>query len=311
MSDDLIIKYRPTAFKQMIGQDKAVSSFANVLKAATSRSWMFIGPAGTGKTTLARIAASKVGVDARNIIEVNAADNTGVDSMRDVMESARYVGLGGGKKLIIIDECQRLSGAAWDSMLKMVEEPPTHLHWAFCTTEPTKIPATIKTRCTSFELSPVAKDVLFDFLKTIVAAEQFTTPDDVLTLLAERAFGSPRQALAFLAQTFQCQSRREAAEIIKSASEEGTEIQLCQALIRGIGTWDQVLPLLEPLREMNGEGVRLTIVNYMTKVLMTTKGDEKAAKGLTILEAFSTPYPSGAGIYPVMLSLGKILYQPA
>src|SRR3989304_1453147 len=142
-------KYRPKHFEEVIGQIEIVKSLQNLIETGKMpKSFLFTGPSGTGKTTLARIIANKLGCDIQNIIEVDAATNTGVEDMRVLCEGLRYPAFGlTTVKVAIVDECQEISKSSWSSLLKIIEEPPSHLYFVFCTTEPSKVLDTIKTRC--------------------------------------------------------------------------------------------------------------------------------------------------------------------
>lgn len=308
LSEDLHTKYRPATLDEVVGHDRAVKDLRGVLEKRSSRALIFTGPSGVGKTTLARIVATEVGCKPANIIEVNAASNTGVDDMRDATENINYAPMGGGARMYIIDEAHMLSKAAWSSVLKPVEEPPKGVWWAFCTTETIKIPANIRTRCVAFDLKPVKKDVVFDVLAGIAKAEGYKTSEDVLYLIAEKSEGSVRAAINGLAQCRQCRDRKEAAEALSATSEEGEIIQLCRLLIKGGLTWPKAMAMIAPFKGQPSENLRMTVVGFMTTTLLTTKDEKAAVRGLAILSAFSTPYPSGATLYPLILSLGELFF---
>lgn len=305
---DLITKYRPVDLKEVLGQEAVCESIARALDKKNVRAFSLTGPSGVGKTTVARIIAAKVGCERRNLIEVDAATNTGVDEMRRVTESMQFAALGASPtKVYIVDEAHMLSRAAWNSLLKAIEEPPEHVYWVFCTTESIKIPDTIRTRCACYEFKPVKAELIYGLLKQVANREELGTDKDVLYLIAEKAQGSVRRALAGLSQCAGCQSRKEAAKLLQAASEEGEVIDLCRALMKGEDDWGNLMTLCKPLVGINGESIRLTIVGFFTKVLLSSNA-KRAAPLLSILSAFSDPYPSGATIYPVMLSLGRLAF---
>lgn len=307
-NNDLHTKYRPTKLEDVLGQTHAMTSLARVVTKRTSRAFTLTGPSGVGKTTVGRIIAAMVGCDKGNIIEIDAATNSGIDEMRAITENIHLAAIGGSStRVYIVDEAHGLSKPAWNSLLKVLEEPPAHVWWVLCTTEETKIPATIRTRCNSYALRPVPGDDIYELLKKVWKAEQLECPKEVLRLLAQRAMGSVRQALSWLSQCAGCKDRKEAADLLAVANDETEAIELCRALIRGERSWGRLMKLVEPLAEQNGEGTRLMVVGYFTKVLRGTKDTNTAGRLLTVLDAFSDPYPTGATLYPVLLSLGRVV----
>ena len=307
---DLHTRYRPETFDDVVGQDAVCKSVQNALKKGTAHSFIFTGPSGVGKTTLARIVAREVGCTWENLIEVDAATNTGIDAMRDVAAGAMYAGLGSNPtRVYIIDEAHALSKGAWQSLLKIVEEPPSHVYWVFCTTEPSKIPDTIVTRCNVYPLSAVSKDNIFALLQDIADDEKMDTEEDVLYLIAERCGGSPRRALTMLSRCEECSTRKEAAALLNEMSEEGEAVDLCRALVRGERNWAALMKIVGKLQEINPESVRIVVMAYMTKVAMGSKGGEHTTKLLNILDAFADPYPPQAGTACLLISLGRVVFS--
>jgi DNA polymerase III gamma/tau subunit len=302
-------KFRPTTFKEVIGQDATVSSLSKILKKGGTRAFLFTGPSGTGKTTLGRIIAAKVGCSRQNLVEIDAATNSGIDAMRAVTDSMQYSALGGSPtKVYILDEAHALSKAAWQSLLKAIEEPPPHVYWVICTTESAKIPATISNRCAVYALKPVPRNDLMDLLERVKEAEGFDTPTDVIQLIASKANGSPRFALTALAKCARVEDRAEAAELmdVMGDENEGEAIELCRALIKGC-EWEQAVEIVNKLKDQNPESVRCVVAAYFQNAILGTKDGRRAGKLLDILAAFSKPYATTQGIYPVLLSIGDAL----
>ena len=304
--EPLYTKYRPRTFDEVVGQDAVVKSLRSLCDGNT-HTFLLTGPSGCGKTTLARIAADEVDAELQ---EIDAATHTGVDDMRQVAESLRYKPFGGKKrKAVLLDECHSLSKNSWQSLLKILEEPPEHAYWFLCTTEPGKVQDTVHTRGASYDLSPVDGDTLFDLLAKVDEQEDLGTSDDVLDLISSNAEGSPRKALVYLEQCRGVQGRKEAGDLIKVAGDEKEVIDLCRWLAAGQGlTWKKAVQHLKPLQEMNAESVRLTVVNYFNSVALGTTSDKKAQWALTVLDAFSEPCNQSDKIAPILRSVGELMF---
>jgi DNA polymerase-3 subunit gamma/tau len=305
MSDALITKYRPREFKDVIGQDAVVKSLVGALEKRVADAFLFAGPSGTGKTTLARLAAAKLGCKPADLVEVDAASKTGIDDMRGVTADLMYMPIGEGAiKAIIIDECQALSKQAFQSLLKILEEPPPWVFWFLCTTEPTRVPKNIETRCLRYELKPVGSRELTLLLDGV--EEGAKLPGDIIELCAREAAGSPRQALSNLAACLTAKNKAEAADLLRSASESKQAIDLARLLNEG-GSWGQAQQLLNELAEVSPESVRHVVRSYMTKVILGAKNEKGAANAMAVLEAFSAPFPSSDGLSPLVLACGKLM----
>lgn len=194
----LAVTYRPKDLDQVIGQRDVV---ADLGRGILSRAYLFVGPSGVGKTSLARIIANMAagGAAPANIVEVDAASYSGVNDIRRVIDRTRHKALGASPvKTVIIDECDRLSDAAWSSLLKPIEEPPAHVIWCLCTTDGDKIPHTIQTRCVTYKLGPVGRAEIMGLLSRVAEAENIQISPDELAGIADMCGGSPRQALTYL-----------------------------------------------------------------------------------------------------------------
>lgn len=287
----LHLKYRPILFKQVIGQDSIIKSLALIIKNKESQAFLFHGTIpGIGKTTLARIVAKKFGTKESDVLEFCAAENTGVDDMRKILDHIRYKPWGDGKyKAIIVDEAHRISGNGFDAILKAVEEPEDYVLWIFCTTNPNKIPATIRSRCSVFSLKPVNNDELDRLVTDICKKENIKLANGVQRLIVHKAKGSPRQALVYLGQCIGL-SKDEAAKTIEEVIETNPVGEMCRLFLNGGATWQKAMKIFKNMEEEPPESVRIGIVNYMGAVLRNEKEDAKAYKVLAILNNFSTPY---------------------
>src|SRR5258706_148239 len=215
-------KWRPRAFESLVGQEHVVKALRNALdQKRLHHAYLFSGTRGVGKTTLARILAKclncETGISSRpcgkcsacmeidsgrfvDLIEVDAATNTKVDEMRQLLENSVYVPTRGRFKVYVIDEVHMLSTSAFNAMLKTLEEPPEHIKFILATTDPQKIPVTVLSRCLQFNLKQMPSPAIAAHLEAILGEEKIPAEAGALRLLAEGARGSMRDALSLLDQ---------------------------------------------------------------------------------------------------------------
>jgi DNA polymerase-3 subunit gamma/tau len=308
MSDALHIKYRPRKLSEVIGQDAICTALGKLIERHGSQAFLFSGPSGCGKTTIARIAARMLECKSKDILEIDAATYTGIESMRQIQEILRYKPFGNSEhRAVIIDECHSLSKQSWQSLLKSIEEPPEHVSWFFCTTEPGKVPDTIKTRCSAFTLASVSDDQLTDLIIEVAKEEGIKLQDTVRGLIVKEAGGSPRQALVNLSLCRDVADRATAAQLLRSILNSDATRAFCQFLISG-GSWLKAMALVEQLGETNPESVRIMVCNYLGAALKKAKTEKETCHFLRILENFSIPFNASEGAAPLLLAVGRCLY---
>jgi len=217
MSNTLYRKYRPASFSAVIGQRHITTTLINQIQGGrVCHAYLFSGSRGTGKTTLARIFSRAISCadkkqfpcekcepcksnkqeNSLDIIEIDAASNNGVDDARELREKIKYPPIHGRYKVYIIDEVHSLSGAAFNALLKTLEEPPPHAVLILATTEPHKLPATILSRCLKFDFKLVSMQEIAELLKGIYKAEGKEFEDEAINAIAAAAEGSVRDALS-------------------------------------------------------------------------------------------------------------------
>ena len=217
----LALKYRPKNFNELIGQNIMVETITNSIKLnKIPNAYLFTGIRGVGKTTTARIVAKSLNCangitnlcaeemcehcesitnsNHLDVLEMDAASRTGIDDVRELIESSKYNPTSAKYKIIILDEVHMLSKQAFNGLLKTLEEPPPHLKFIFATTEVKKIPVTIISRCQRFDLHRVSVSDLLTNLKKILKIEKGKISDKALILIAKAAEGSVRDSLSLL-----------------------------------------------------------------------------------------------------------------
>lgn len=205
MSMNLANKYRPTRFEDMVEQTLVVQMVKSLCEASElhSRNFLFVGSAGCGKTSISRIIASVLNENLGEPIEVDAASHNGVDSVRQIIEQARTYPVGMKYKIFILDEVHAFSQAAWQMLLKTLEEGPAKSVFLLCTTNPEKIPATILSRVQTFQLSKISLDGIVNRLKYVIDCENkegrnITYEDSAISYIGKLANGGLRDSLTLL-----------------------------------------------------------------------------------------------------------------
>jgi DNA polymerase-3 subunit gamma/tau len=215
-------KWRPQTFQDVVGQDHVVRTLTNAIaRNRIAHAYLFVGPRGTGKTSTARIFAKALNcTDGPNanfdpndpacqaiaegshldVIEIDGASNNGVDQVRDLRDTVQYAPAQGKYKVYIIDEVHMLSAAAFNALLKTLEEPPAHVKFVFATTDPQKVLPTIISRCQRFDLKPIPSELIIERLKKISVAEKIKISDEALECIARMADGGMRDAQSVLDQ---------------------------------------------------------------------------------------------------------------
>ena len=215
-------KYRPTTFEEVMGQTHVVQTLTNAIaRQRVAHAYVFSGMRGVGKTTVARILAKSLNCDkgptsepcgtcpscveitrgnSVDVIEIDGASNTGVDDVRELRENVKFAPFHGSYRVYIIDEVHMLSNSAFNALLKILEEPPSHAVFIFATTEVHKIPATILSRCQHFTFRRISRLEIISQLRHVATQTSVTVEDRSLSVLARASEGSMRDALSLLDQ---------------------------------------------------------------------------------------------------------------
>lgn len=199
MAQSLAVKYRPQTLEEICSQKSIIKILNKQIQLGKIKNcYLFCGPSGTGKTTTARAFSKLINNGVGEPIEIDAASNSGVDNVREIIRQAQERSIEGKYKIFIIDECHSLSNQAWQAFLKCIEEPPTYTIFMFCTTDPQKIPTTITNRVQRFNLTKIETNVIVDRLKYICRCEGITFGDDAIEFIAKISDGGMRDGISTL-----------------------------------------------------------------------------------------------------------------
>ena len=221
----LAVKYRPKCWEDVTEQSVVKDILENQVRTKTVQSaYLFTGPSGTGKTTSARIFASMINDGKGNPIEVDAASNSGVDNIRQIIEDAKRKPLDAEYKIFIVDECHSLSDSSWQALLKTLEEPPKFTIFIFCTTNPEKIPATILSRVQRFQFNKISNAGIYDRLSMIVINElsydNLTVEKEALEFIAKVSSGGMRDAITLLDKCLSLSHHLTLENVLKTIGSE-------------------------------------------------------------------------------------------
>lgn len=307
-------KYRPATFDDLIGQSAMVTTLRNAFASGRiAQGYMLTGVRGVGKTTTARILARALNYEAPGIdkptidmpglgvhckdimegrhpdvFEMDAASNTGIDNIREIIESAQYTPLVARTKVFIIDEVHMLSKGAFNALLKTLEEPPGHVRFIFATTEIRKVPVTVLSRCQRFDLRRVEQSVLVAHFKKITTNEGASAADDALALIARAAEGSVRDGLSILDQAIAMGEGQVSAEKVRGMlglADRARVFDLAEALFRG----DAATSLLS-LSSLHRDGAEAAqIISDLAEAVhviarIKAVGEDPAGEGLSVEE---------------------------
>ena len=251
-------KYRPQGFDEVVGQEAVVRTLQNAIEHDQVRqAYLFAGPRGTGKTSMARILAKALNCagtvtptptpdktchvcvaiangTSLDVVEMDAASQRGIDDIREIRERVVLQPVEGRYKVYILDEAHQLTGAAWNALLKLIEEPPPHLLFIFCTTELGQVISTVRSRCQTFVFQRPRLPELVTLLRRVADGEGIQAQDSALSLIARGARGSFRDAVSTLDQLAAATNNSVDAQAVlqlAGAVEEETLLRLCDMVV--------------------------------------------------------------------------------
>jgi DNA polymerase-3 subunit gamma/tau len=302
-------KYRPQNFSELKGQEALVRTLTNAIQSGrVAHAFMLTGVRGVGKTTTARIIARALNCEKGptitpcgvceqclaisqdrhvDVLEMDAASRNGVDEIREIIDSVQYAPVSGRYKIFILDEVHMLSKAAFNALLKTLEEPPEHVKFVFATTEIRKVPVTVLSRCQRFDLRRIGTDVLEKYFSELLVKEKVETEQGAVALIARAADGSARDGLSLLDQAISREPQKITEQQVREMLglvDRSITLDLFEAIMKGASV--EALTLLDSLHKGGADALMvlqdlLDLTHYLTKV----KVAPEVAKGMALPEA--------------------------
>lgn len=312
---DLYHKYRPCRFNEIAGHKALVSSIRSAVTAKEpSQAYLLLGASGTGKTTAARIMAMSLNCDNKSkdgdpcltceackailsgnctdMLELNAADNRGINDIRSITQSMPLMPMQLTNKVYILDEAHQLTNEAQSSLLKVLEEAPSHVFIILCSTHPKKILPTVKNRCQRFTFTSLKQSEMLGLVEEVATLEGEDLPQEAYEAIVDASGGSPRSALVSLQQVLQLESR-ELTDILKLVVGEDESdpnvVNLCFALNNRTTKWNRVVEAYKEVKHIGPPGIGMIMAGFYRNQLLKS-GNIYAAKKLKV---FLEPFPEG------------------
>jgi len=281
----LALKYRPSDLNFIKGNREVVDTLKGLLSSSECpHSFLLHGPTGCGKTTLARIIAERLECNGDDRREIDSADFRGIDTIRDLRKKSQYMATDNKNRIWIVDECHKLTNDAQNALLKILEEPPPHVYFVLCTTEPQKLLETIKGRCIQLQVKPLTDSQMKGLFRKILIGENVEIEDEILEVIIQDSMGLPRNGINALEQVINSPPEQRLEVAKSSAAQQGAVIDLCRALISG-SSWKKVATILDSIRDQEAENIRRMVLGYCQGALLRGESDRAAA----IMEAFYEP----------------------
>jgi len=300
----LITRYRPKTLEEIAGNDEVKKSLQSIFEREEEKLphvFLFVGPAGCGKSTLAMVVKNELGISDEDCREYDTANTRGIDTVREIGANVNYAPSNGSRKCIILEECHQITGVAQEGLLRSLENCPSHMFFILCTTEPEKLKDTLLRRCIKYEVKPLIKTKMINYLKSILEKENFDVaeyPIDILKKIADESKGSPGISLSLLDEILDMESTEDIINTIENITSRSSDvINIARILLENKTVDDKWKEIKSILKDMKGEpeSVRYAILNYLNKVMLGDKGGKMIAAAM-IPFTESVMYSGKAGI---------------
>lgn len=285
-------KYRPDDFNRMKGNSEVIMSLEKMLSSKdVPHSFLLHGQTGCGKTTTARIIASKLGCKGKDLIEIDSGQFRGIDTIREIRSNTSYAPLEGKCRVWILDEIHRGTGDAQAGLLKILEDTPKHVYFILCTTDPQKLLPAIRGRCIQLQMNPLNDRQMYSLLFNIVSEEGDELAGDIYDQIIQDSFGLPRNAINILEQVLSVPQEKRASVAKQYAEKQSQVIELCRALIKN-EKWNKVRMILNGMKDQEVESIRRAVLGYCQSVLLNGENNQAALVMENMIEPFyNTGFP--------------------